>query len=99
MSRPLPAPSTLGEALRAVTTMHPDSPAVTDLGGSGAGRAATYGDLHERSRRTAAFLHDLGVRRGDAVATLLPNCLEWLDVFFAAAHLGALLVPLNTRYR
>jgi fatty-acyl-CoA synthase len=33
------------------------------------------------------------------VATLLPNCLEWLDVFLAAGHLGAVLVPLNTRYR
>jgi fatty-acyl-CoA synthase len=41
----------------------------------------------------------MGVQRGSVIATLLPNCRTWVEIFLAAARLGALLVPLNTRYR
>ncbi|MFF2317879.1 AMP-binding protein [Arthrobacter sp. NPDC058097] len=99
MSLNTQAPATLHERLSSLAATRPDAPAVVDLSAVGGGHCTTYGELAERASRSAAFLASLGVRRGDSVATLLPNCQEWIDLFFAAAQLGALLVPLNTRYR
>jgi fatty-acyl-CoA synthase len=59
----------------------------------------TFADVRDRSARVAAGLHREGVRAGDAVAVWLPNCSEWIELQFALARLGALLVCVNTRYR
>jgi carnitine-CoA ligase len=56
----------------------------------------TYAELDERSDRVASGLDRLGVARGDRVAALLFNSPEFLDLWFATAKLGAVLVPLNT---
>lgn len=55
----------------------------------------TYGQMAERAMQTAASLADAGVGPQDRVAIMLPNCLEFLDVWFGAALLGALFVPIN----
>jgi fatty-acyl-CoA synthase len=47
----------------------------------------------------ARALHHLGLRRGDALAVWLPNGAAWLQLLFAAAHLGLLVVPVSTRYK
>lgn len=57
--------------------------------------AITYGQQHARLRATAAVLAEHGVRQGDRVHVSLPNSQEFLDVWFATAHLGAILVPTN----
>ncbi|WAL68769.1 AMP-binding protein [Amycolatopsis cynarae] len=57
----------------------------------------TYGEQLARLRATAAALADLGVRRGDRVHVSLANGQEFLDVWFATAYLGAVLVPTNPR--
>ncbi|MCE3551167.1 AMP-binding protein [Pseudonocardia sp. RS11V-5] len=54
----------------------------------------TFAELDERSRRVAAGLRELGVGRGDAVALYLPMVAEAVVAFYAAARLGAVLVPL-----
>ncbi|GAA3543750.1 crotonobetaine/carnitine-CoA ligase [Amycolatopsis ultiminotia] len=59
------------------------------------GDTVTYREQHARVRATAAALHGLGVQPGDRVHVSLPNCLEFFDVWFATAHLGAVLVPTN----
>ena len=46
--------------------------------------------------RTAHLLAGLGIRRGDTVTLLLTNCLEFLHLWFGAAKLGAVIVPVNT---
>ena len=46
--------------------------------------------------RTAHLLGRLGIRRGDTVTLLLSNCLEFLHLWFGAAKLGAVIVPVNT---
>src|SRR3982751_3222998 len=46
--------------------------------------------------RWANVMHSLGVRRGDRVATLLPNCLELIATYWACAKAGAAIVPLST---
>src|SRR5215471_15209936 len=59
----------------------------------------TFSDLARESRRVAAGLRDLGLRRGDSLALWLPNYHEWLVLDLACARLGLRAVALNTRYR
>jgi len=62
------------------------------------GAAITYGALDARIKRLARVLkHQLGIGRGDRVAHIGTNSPEILDLFFACARLGAMLVPLNWR--
>src|SRR5215216_5130953 len=57
----------------------------------------TYAQHHERVRRVAGALRELGVDAGDRVATLLPNVPLMLELHYAVPAIGAVLVPLNTR--
>lgn len=56
-----------------------------------------YEELEDRAARTAGALAAAGVHAGDRVATYLPNGVDYVDVFFAVARLGAIIVPLSTR--
>ena len=62
------------------------------------GRVFTFGDLQRTSDAFAVALASLGVRRGDRVGALLPNCPQFLIVELAAWKLGALFAPLNPIY-
>ncbi len=57
----------------------------------------TYAELEIEVRQVAAGLRSRGVGRGDRVAMLLGNGLPFVVVTYAAAFLGAITVPLNTR--
>jgi acyl-CoA synthetase (AMP-forming)/AMP-acid ligase II len=57
----------------------------------------TFAGLAERSRRTAGALAALGVGRGDVMAALLLNSLDFVDVMLGADYLGAIFMPLNWR--
>jgi fatty-acyl-CoA synthase len=59
----------------------------------------SYHDLKLMADRTARSLRGLGVSPGDKVGILMPNCLDFLLVLFAAAKLGAVAVPINGRFR
>jgi fatty-acyl-CoA synthase len=59
----------------------------------------SFAGLDDRSRRLAAGLAALGVRRGDVVAVWLPNSTAWVELQFAAARLGALILSVNTKLR
>jgi crotonobetaine/carnitine-CoA ligase len=59
------------------------------------GRKASFRDMHRISNRLANGLHALGVERSDRVALLLPNCFEFVAVWFAVAKLGAIEAPNN----
>jgi len=61
-------------------------------------REITWKQFNERANRFAHLLMDAGVRKGDKVAILLMNCLEWLPIYFGALKTGAIAVPLNYRY-
>lgn len=60
-------------------------------------RRITHAQLLERCVAVAAGLKDSGLRKGDRLAVLLENCVEFVEVFYAAARLGVVLVPLNYR--
>lgn len=61
------------------------------------GRTFTYGEVDSRAEALAAALHGLGIEAGDRIALVLPACPEFVISMFAAAKLGATIVPLNPR--
>ena len=58
----------------------------------------TWRDFDKRANRFANLLLSRGIKKGDKVAILLMNCLEWLPIYFAILKAGAIAVPLNYRY-
>jgi len=63
------------------------------------GRRWTFRDFDHEVDHAAKALMALGVQPGEKVALWMPNRAEWLFLLFAVAKIGAVLVPLNTRYR
>ncbi len=61
-------------------------------------REITWGIFNEKANRFANALLSCGIRKGDKVAILLMNCLEWLPIYFGILKTGAIAVPLNFRY-
>jgi long-chain acyl-CoA synthetase len=60
--------------------------------------ALSFADVKERSLRMAQALADLGVKKGDRVALILPNCLQYPLTVFAVLLLGATVVNINPLY-
>jgi fatty-acyl-CoA synthase len=59
----------------------------------------TYREQHAAVRRAAKAMHALGVRRGDFIGILLGNTETWVTLFYAAATIGAVTVPIITRFK
>lgn len=57
----------------------------------------TYGQLADRIHSLSHFLTAMGVHKGDRVAILHQNSHQFIETYFAVAHMGAILVPLNIR--
>ncbi|MBO5136819.1 MAG: acyl--CoA ligase [Clostridia bacterium] len=58
----------------------------------------TWSQFNKNANRTANLLLSRGIKKGDKVAILLMNCIEWLPIYFGVLKTGALAVPLNYRY-
>ena len=56
----------------------------------------TWLEFNQSINRLANALLGMGIQKGDKVATLLPNCLELLETYWAVAKIGAVVVPLST---
>src|SRR5467141_4011409 len=61
------------------------------------GRRSTFRELRDRVASIAAALHRHGFSAGDRLALLLPNECEYIELVYACAWLGVIVVPLNTR--
>ena len=61
-------------------------------------RDITWSVFDEKANRVANLLQGRGIRKGQKVAILLMNCLEWLPIYFGILKAGAIAVPLNFRY-
>ena len=61
-------------------------------------REITWSVFNEKANRFANALMARGIKKGDKVAILLMNCIEWLPIYFGILKTGALAVPLNFRY-
>ena len=62
------------------------------------GAETTYGQLGDQVARAAEGLRRLGVRTGDRVALVLPNCPQHVVAFYAALRFGAVVVEHNPLY-
>ena len=58
----------------------------------------TWSEFNKKANRFANLLLTRGIKKGDKVAILLMNCIEWLPIYFGILKTGALAVPLNYRY-
>ena len=83
----------LGVSLVGATVRFPNRVAVDFLG-----RPTTYRQLSDAVARAAQVLVDLGVRAGDRVAIVLPNCTAHVVAFHAALRIGAVVVEHNPTY-
>ena len=63
------------------------------------GERFTFAELSARVDAVAKGLLELGVAPGDKVALWMVNRPEWIDAMFAIMKIGAVLVPMNTRFR
>jgi acyl-CoA synthetase (AMP-forming)/AMP-acid ligase II len=61
-------------------------------------RDMTWRVFNEKANRLANLLIKRGIKKGDKVAILLMNCLEWLPIYFGILKAGAVVVPMNFRY-
>jgi len=61
-------------------------------------REMTWQVFDEKANRMANLLLKRGIGKGDKVAILLMNCLEWLPIYFGILKTGAVVVPMNFRY-
>jgi len=89
-----PFSPSLGAELRRAAAEMPDRPFIRMAVGEW-----TYRQCDEESDRLAAGLHAQGVRAGDRVTLMLPNCIELALLWFALAKLGAVAAPVNTAFR
>ena len=84
--------STIAEIIRTHGANRPEIPAL-EIGG----RSVTYGELDARSSQVAQALQAAGVGRDDRVAFVGKNSIEWFEVAFGLAKLGAVNVTVNWR--
>ncbi|MDD5832190.1 MAG: class I adenylate-forming enzyme family protein [Clostridiales bacterium] len=61
-------------------------------------REMTWEVFDEKANRVANMLISRGIRKGDRVAILMFNCLEWLPIYFGILKTGAIAVPFNFRF-
>ena len=61
-------------------------------------REITWKQFDDKANRFANTLLEKGVKKGDKIAILMYNCLEWLPIYFGILKTGAIAVPLNFRY-
>jgi carnitine-CoA ligase len=59
----------------------------------------SYSQIDRYANRCANAFLDLGMRKGDKVSIMLPNCPEYLHLWFGSAKIGAVEVPINTSYK
>lgn len=86
-----PYSRTLFELLDEQAARHPERTAAVHEG-----RSISYPELAQRSRQVAAALRARNVRRGERIAILINNRIEWLEACFGASALGAVVVPFST---
>src|SRR5690242_19939908 len=86
--------STLGDLLIRAAEDHPDRDALVLPA-----QRATYAGLRDGAVRVARSLCALGVKRGEHVGLLIPNCVEYAEALLGVSLLGCVAVPMNARHK
>jgi fatty-acyl-CoA synthase len=84
----------LSQMLRQSANKYPQAPAVTIDAVN-----CTYHELLKASLQRAQMLLGLGVTKGDTIGLLLPNSMQLVEILLAASLMGAVVVPINTRFK
>ena len=87
---------TIGDNLGRVAAAHPDAEALVDVP---TGRRWTYADLDADTDTLARGLIAAGLAAGDRLGIWAPNCAEWVQLQYATAKAGIILVNINPAYR
>jgi acyl-CoA synthetase (AMP-forming)/AMP-acid ligase II len=84
----------MGDVLARGAARWPDKPALVfpDF-------ERTYDELYEGARRAARALVGLGIRPGERIGLLMPNCLDFVEVVFGAALVGIPVLTINARFK
>jgi crotonobetaine/carnitine-CoA ligase len=85
----------LAEILRRRAEEHPDRDYLKFAGGPW----VSYGQVNARANRVANALIARGVQRGESVSVMLPNCEEFLPVWYGILKAGAVMSSINTAYK
>ena len=83
---------TMGQSLSVNAYRHPDKVGARDLG-----RSMSFRVWNQRACRLANGLLGLGLAKGDRIAVLAYNCVEWMEIYAATAKAGLIAVPINFR--
>lgn len=83
---------TLSDVIEGFARLRPENIGARDLR-----RALSYAQWNSRSNQLAQALITMGLAPGDRVAVLAWNCLEWVEIYIAAARCGVIVVPINFR--
>ena len=83
---------TVADAVAAHARLQPHK-----IGARDSRRALSFAQWHERASRLANGLLALGLAKGDRVALLAYNCVEWMEMYVALARAGLVAVPINFR--
>jgi acyl-CoA synthetase (AMP-forming)/AMP-acid ligase II len=81
-----------GEIVAMNAYLSPDKEGAPDLT-----RSLTFRGWNDRSCKLANALVGLGLEKGDRIAILAYNCLEWMEIYAAVAKPGLVAVPINFR--
>ncbi|HUJ04675.1 MAG TPA: AMP-binding protein [Streptosporangiaceae bacterium] len=87
---------TIGQNLRRVAAAHPDAEMLVDVP---TGRRWTYSAFDAETDTLARGLIAAGIAAGDRVGIWAPNCAEWVQLQYATAKAGIILVNINPAYR
>jgi fatty-acyl-CoA synthase len=87
-------PITIAQLLERTAVAHAERDALV-----GDGRRVSWAQARDESRALAKGLIAAGIGHGDHIALWMPNQIEWVQLWFASAYVGAVLVTINTRYK
>jgi len=87
-------PKTLGQVFEKIVLQYRDTGALVTPSGR-----LTYKQLFEKAQQAAGGMQALGIGHGDHVGILMGNDEKWLALFYGAALIGAVTVPVNTRFK
>jgi acetyl-CoA synthetase len=73
-----------------------DASALRMVNDAGGDQSVSFAAMAARAAQVAAFLASLGIRRGDRILVMLPNCIALWEVMLAAIRLGAVIIPATT---
>ncbi len=88
-------PQTVGDLVELSAFRDPGRVAIKLRDGS---EQRTYGELHERTTRLANRLLELGLEPGERIALWMEDCIEYAELYLAAAKAGLIVAPINARF-